>query len=382
MTDQTDKPKLGTRPPLGIKRTVETGKVKQSFSHGRSNTVVVEVKKRRILGKPADAEAPKTPTPKPRRPSRKPRPSRPLRRARAEAFADRRHYRRKEMPRKSCFAKPRKRACFARGSAPPRRPARRRTDRGRARRAERTAAPKRPPPKRPRGKPRRRAPVEQARADREAEPLPPLPPPVDQEEERPAPPRPRARSQAPRAGAPVARPRRAAPARQADRHPRAVGRGRQPRPLAGGAPPRPRKGKARPPGGRPAGQKQVRDVVVPEAITVQELANRMAERGADLVKALFKMGMPVTLTQTIDQDTAELLVTEFGHNIKRVSEADVEIGIGGEEDAPETLKPRRRSSPSWAMSTTARRRCSTRSAAPTSCPARPAASPSISAPIR
>ena len=71
--------------------------------------------------------------------------------------------------------------------------------------------------------------------------------------------------------------------------------------------------------------KQVRDVIVPEAITVQELANRMAERGADLVKALFKMGSPVTLTQTIDQDTAELLVTEFGHRIKRVSEADVDI---------------------------------------------------------
>ncbi|MFL6794825.1 MAG: translation initiation factor IF-2 associated domain-containing protein, partial [Sphingomicrobium sp.] len=52
MADQTEKPKLGTRPPLGLKRTVETGKVKQSFSHGRSNTVVVEVKKRRILGRP------------------------------------------------------------------------------------------------------------------------------------------------------------------------------------------------------------------------------------------------------------------------------------------------------------------------------------------
>ena len=57
MTDQTDKPKLGTRPPLGLKRTVETGKVKQSFSHGRSNTVVVEVKKRRILGKPGRSPA-------------------------------------------------------------------------------------------------------------------------------------------------------------------------------------------------------------------------------------------------------------------------------------------------------------------------------------
>ena len=64
MTDQSDKPKLGTRPPLGLKRTVETGKVKQSFSHGRSNTVVVEVKKRRILGKPGEAPAP-APAPEP-----------------------------------------------------------------------------------------------------------------------------------------------------------------------------------------------------------------------------------------------------------------------------------------------------------------------------
>ncbi len=86
--------------------------------------------------------------------------------------------------------------------------------------------------------------------------------------------------------------------------------------------------------------KQVRDVVVPEAITVQELANRMAERGADLVKALFKMGMPVTLTQTIDQDTAELLVTEFGHTIKRVSEADVDIDSAADVDEAGTLVPR------------------------------------------
>src|SRR5512142_1049174 len=58
MADQTEKPKLGTRPPLGLKRTVETGKVKQSFSHGRSNTVVVEVKRRRVLGPSGASEAP------------------------------------------------------------------------------------------------------------------------------------------------------------------------------------------------------------------------------------------------------------------------------------------------------------------------------------
>ncbi len=88
MADQTEKPKLGTRPPLGLKRTVETGKVKQSFSHGRSNTVVVEVKKRRILGRPGEtppaeapapapvAEAPK-PAPKPAAPAAPPPARRP-----------------------------------------------------------------------------------------------------------------------------------------------------------------------------------------------------------------------------------------------------------------------------------------------------------------
>src|SRR3546814_14432093 len=66
----------------------------------------------------------------------------------------------------------------------------------------------------------------------------------------------------------------------------------------------------------------------------------MAEKGADLVKALFKMGMPVTVNQTIDQDTAELLVTEFGHEIKRVSEADVDIRHDEDVDDAAALKSR------------------------------------------
>ncbi|MCR9257896.1 MAG: translation initiation factor IF-2 [Alphaproteobacteria bacterium] len=73
--------------------------------------------------------------------------------------------------------------------------------------------------------------------------------------------------------------------------------------------------------------KVVRDVVIPEAITVGELANRMAERGADVVKSLMKMGVMATITQTIDADTAELVVQEFGHNLQRVSEGDVEVGL-------------------------------------------------------
>ncbi len=73
-----EKPKLGMRAPLGLKRTVETGKVKQSFSHGRSNTVVVEVKRRRILGPggvPTEAPAPVEAAPAPAPPdgSRSPR---------------------------------------------------------------------------------------------------------------------------------------------------------------------------------------------------------------------------------------------------------------------------------------------------------------------
>ena len=86
--------------------------------------------------------------------------------------------------------------------------------------------------------------------------------------------------------------------------------------------------------------KQVRDVIIPDNITVQELSNRMAARGADLVKSLMKMGVMATINQVIDGDTAELLVQEFGHTPKRVSEADVEIGLVGETDASELLKAR------------------------------------------
>ncbi len=86
--------------------------------------------------------------------------------------------------------------------------------------------------------------------------------------------------------------------------------------------------------------KVVRDVVVPETITVQELSNRMAERGADVIKALMRMGVMATINQVIDADTAELVVSEFGHRLRRVSEADVEVGLRGAEDAENVLEPR------------------------------------------
>ena len=86
--------------------------------------------------------------------------------------------------------------------------------------------------------------------------------------------------------------------------------------------------------------KVVREVVIPDAITVGELAQRMAERGADVVKALMKMGTMATVNQTIDSETAELLVEEFGHTAKRVSESDVEEGLRTEKDRDEDKQPR------------------------------------------
>ncbi|MFN7002470.1 MAG: translation initiation factor IF-2 [Roseinatronobacter sp.] len=87
-------------------------------------------------------------------------------------------------------------------------------------------------------------------------------------------------------------------------------------------------------------EKVVREVQLPETIVVQELANRMAERVADVVKALMKMGVMATMNQTIDADTAELLIEEFGHKVVRVSDSDVEQVIDQVEDRPEDLQSR------------------------------------------
>ncbi len=87
-------------------------------------------------------------------------------------------------------------------------------------------------------------------------------------------------------------------------------------------------------------QRVVREVTVPETITVQELANRMAARGAEVVKTLMKMDVMATINEVIDADTAELVVAEFGHKLKRVSAADVEIGLSGTPDDDVAKEPR------------------------------------------
>lgn len=87
-------------------------------------------------------------------------------------------------------------------------------------------------------------------------------------------------------------------------------------------------------------QKVVREVIIPETLTVGELANRMAVRSGDVVKSLMKLGMMVTINQVIDADTAELICGEFGHTPKRVSDSDIEIGLRGPEDNSADLMPR------------------------------------------
>ena len=331
---ETEKPKLGMRAPLGLKRTVETGQVKQSFSHGRSNTVVVEVKRRRILGKPGETEAQvaepvveAAPPPPPPAPAPKAAPQDSL------------------LTRQEMQAKLLREAEEARMRA--QEEARRREDRQKTenseeekkraeenRKAEEAAA--------------ELARIEAENAARrtetvEAAPAPAVPDVVEEE----------ARGfRRPPAGVPAA-PRRPEPARAPrgrggdDRRQsgkltvtRALddGEGARARSLAALKRAREKEKRSHMQSGPAA--KQIRDVNVPETISVQELANRMAERGADLVKALFKMGMPVTINEVIDQDTAELLVTEFGHNINRVSDADVDIAHEEDVDPPETLKPR------------------------------------------
>jgi len=338
-----DKPKLGMRAPLGLKRTVETGKVKQSFSHGRSNTVVVEVKKRRILGRPGESEASpavevavEAPAPvrevaPPPRPAAAPRAPQNDLQSRQELQA--RLLREAEESRLAALEEARRREEQARADASEEE--RRRAEDNRRAEAEARAAAQETAQAAPAGGetdllvPEEEIQAAEAEEEGRASPAPRRFTPVSPAK-RPEPP---ARPSRGRGGDERRQSGKLTVTRALD-----DGDGARARSLAALKRAREKDKRAHQTGGVQA--KQVRDVVVPEAITVQELANRMAERGADLVKALFKMGMPVTVNQTIDQDTAELLVTEFGHNIKRVSEADVDLLTHEDVDAKETLLPR------------------------------------------
>jgi translation initiation factor IF-2 len=354
MSDEQDKPTL-TRKPLGLKRTVEAGQVQQQFSHGRRNTVVVEVKRRRVLGRPGEAapveieevEAAPAPAPTPApAPAPAPKPAAP-----------------RVSENDSLMSRQERQAQLLREAEEARMNAlednRRRDEAARARAAEEEKA-------------RAEARVEQAAA-KAAEPAPAAPVAAEPAVEAPAAaaepqgeaaaapapaPRPATTSAAPapRRFTPVEAPKRPEPKRPEPKATRGGDSRRQSgkltvtralnddegaraRSLAALKRAREKEKRSHMTSSGPR-EKQVREVIVPEAITVQDLANRMAEKGSDLVKALFKMGMPVTINQTIDQDTAELLVTEFGHEIKRVSEGDIDIRHDEDVDDAAHLKPR------------------------------------------
>ena len=87
-------------------------------------------------------------------------------------------------------------------------------------------------------------------------------------------------------------------------------------------------------------EKVIKEVIIPEIITVQELANRMAEKSAEVIKKLMSLGVMATINQPIDADTAQIVVEELGHKFKRISESDVELSLKGAEDTAEDLLPR------------------------------------------
>src|ERR1700682_5875953 len=87
-------------------------------------------------------------------------------------------------------------------------------------------------------------------------------------------------------------------------------------------------------------EKLIREVVIPEAITIQELANRMAERAVDVIRLLMQQGQMVKITDVIDADTAQLIAEELGHTVRRVAAADVEEGLFDIVDDSTDTEPR------------------------------------------
>ncbi len=335
---ETEKPKLGMRAPLGIKRTVETGQVKQSFSHGRSNTVVVEVKKRRFVRPGEEAPVPEpvveaAPAPV-AAPVAAPKPVAPPAPPRALTALERREQQERLL----------REAEEARMSSLEE--ARRRNDRAKI---DTTEDEKRRVEDNRKAEEEERLAAEEAAAEALRNPPPQPEPEVQAAQERDgdasraAKPTPAGALRRPEPARPTARPRGGDDRRQAGKLTvtRALEgneEGARARSLA--ALKRAREKERRAHGSGQPQAKQIRDVVIPETITVGELANRMAERGNDLVRALFKMGVPSAMGDTIDQDTAELLVTEFGHNYTRVSASDVEIDVAMDVDDEETLVTR------------------------------------------
>ena len=350
------------RKTLSLKRGVETGQVRQSFSHGRTKAVVVEKKRKRVVPGETPAKAPepqprvsepKVAKPAPRggevrRPPAKssggmvlPTLTEQEREARAKALQSARSA--EEEARRRAAEEAKRRAAEEERQRREREEAEARRREEEERRAAEEAR-------------KRKAEEEAQRRDEQAAqpgvPEPEVPPAAKPAARPSAPPRGRTlaeEEEEARRSRGKAAPKAAAPAPR-----KAEGKGRprkltlanafesddeRVRSLASFRRQREREKRAH----RElleSRQKITREVVLPDAITVQELANRMAERGADVVKELMKLGIMATINQTIDADTAELVIEQFGHTVKRVSESDVEIGFKSPEDKSEDMAPR------------------------------------------
>jgi translation initiation factor IF-2 len=346
--------KISVGKTLTLKPRTETGVVRQSFSHGRSKQVVVETVKRRTIGKteakapePVPQEAPKKPQPAPQGRAAPAAPAAPQpksgvvlrtltddeRNARAHALADarvREHEERKVAEEE----------------------ARRRQSRESVERQEREAAESR---KREEEDRHRREEDAKRKAEQEAkkrfgDETPAAPGGVARlgaarqqvvaEEESEAP-----RSRRPGAPgaarpAPAPKPARGAVPKQRSRltvvnassadevRERSVASfRRRTQRLKGHAADEPK-------------EKLIREVVIPETITIAELANRMSERGVDVIRLLMKQGHMATINDVIDADTAQLIAEELGHSVKRVAESDVEEGLFDAADDPAELESR------------------------------------------
>ena len=337
-TNDTDdrKPASGGR-TLGVRRTTtETGRVRQNFSHGRSKTVVVETKRKRIIGAPGKAA--ETAAPKPVAKPSAPVPSAPKAEQKPEAPTSDRSMVLRTLTEDEKEARERALVLAREREVEDKK----RAERERVERDEREV--------------REKIEREQAAAKVEEEAAK-----LQAEEER----KQKAGEQASRAT-----PRPSSPSSDGDgQSGRKAKRDNKPAPArTKGSGNERRRGKLtignalnegedrsrslaayrrrmerqrkQASGFTPTAEKISREVTIPEAITIQELANRMAERSVDVIKLLMKQGDMHKINDLIDADTAQLVAEEMGHAVRRVSEADVEEGLMGGEDREEDLEPR------------------------------------------
>jgi translation initiation factor IF-2 len=318
----------GSKMTLNLRRTVESGHVRQSFSHGRSKSVLVEKKKRRAVGSGGAPQVVEEPTPKPAQGV----PEAPPKRAVAGEVQPRRPgvvlralSDDEKDARLRALNDARQRESVEREQAKVDAEQRVVTDEQRAKERDETAE------RQKKEDVRHEA---EAEARRKGEETARKHLPKQEEEEAPRATEARhnkkERPVKPRAGDERVRGRLTIT--------NALDEEQRQRSLASLK--RHRERQKKQVTGPLAQQKIQRDVVVPEMITIQELANRMAERGVDVIKFLMRDGEMRKITDVIDADTAQLVAEEFGHSVRRVSEADVEEGFIGEEDSEEDLQPR------------------------------------------